>query len=149
MKKPFVIWVTLVISALLGLVAAFGLLKILLQVPTWLGPNSAIAAWRVLLIVAVQAAATAFLAAIVFAAFARPRWGRVACAVFAVLLALMVVYEGFHPDPHPMFAISPGAEEAGAIAGQLAMGVLSCIYAYKMVIGTKVRAYFQSTESRQ
>ncbi|RCS28856.1 hypothetical protein DEO45_14235 [Rhodanobacter denitrificans] len=149
MTRPFVIWVTVVLSVLLGVSAAFGLLKVILQVPMGLGPNSAIPVWRVLLMVAIQAVATMFLAAVVYAAFARPRWGRAVCAVFAVLLALMVLYAGFHPDPHPLFAIKSGAEEAGAVVGRLMMCVLFGVYAYKMVIGTKVRAYFLSTEGRK
>jgi hypothetical protein len=145
--RPFVIWVTVVISALLSVVAVFGFLKIIVQVPFWLGSNSGIGGLRMVAIVAIQAAEVLFLLAVAYAAFARPRWGRVVCSVFADLIALAVLYGSVHPDPHPMFAIKPGAEEAGAAVGRLAMCVLFGVYAYKMVIGIKVRAYFESGEA--
>lgn len=144
MTRPFVIWVTVVISGLLAVAAVFGLLKVFLQVPLWLTPDSGMAAWRIVLIVAVQAAEAVFLIAVSYAAFTRPRWGRVVCAVFAGLITLAMLYAGINPDPHPLFAIKPGPEEAGAVIGRLTICILFCVYAYKMVIGTKVRAYFQS-----
>ena len=147
MTRPFVIWVTVVISALLSVVAAFGFLKIIVQVPFWLGSNGGIGGLRAVAIVAIQAVEILFLLAVAYAAFARPRWGRVACSVFAVLVALAVLYGSFHPDPHPMFVIKPGAEEAGAVIGRLAVCVLIGVYAYKMVLGIKVRAYFESGEA--
>lgn len=149
MTRPFLIWVTVVISALLCVVAAFGFLKILVQVPLWLGANSGIGGVRVLAIVVIQTAEILFLLAVVYAAFARPRWGRVVCSVFAVLIALGVLYAGIHPDPHPVFAIKPGAEAAGAVVGRLAMCVLFAVYAFKMVVGSRVRAYFNVDGSRR
>jgi len=145
--RPFVIWVTLLISTLLGVVAAFGFLKIIVQMPFVLGSNGGIGGLRVAAIVVTQAIEILFLLAVTYAAFARPRWGRAVCSVFAVLIALVVLYGGIHPDPHPLFAIKPGAEEAGAVVGRMAMCVLFGIYAYKMVIGNKVRAYFKSGEA--
>ncbi|WP_143526025.1 hypothetical protein [Rhodanobacter sp. C05] len=144
MTRPFVIWVTVVISALLAVAAVFGLLKVILQLPLWLAPDSGMAVWRIVFIVAVQTVETVFLIAVSYAAFTRPRWGRVICAVFASLITLAMLYAGLHPDPHPLFAIKPGPEEAGAVIGRLATCMLFCAYAYKMVIGAKVRVYFQS-----
>lgn len=140
--RPFVIWVTVVISALLSVVTVFGFLKTIVQVTLWLGSDSDIGGLRVAAIVVIQAVKILLLLAVAYAALARPRWGRIVCSVFAVLIALAVLYSSIHPDPHPLFAIKPGAEEAGAVIGRLAMCVLYGVYAYKMIIGTKVRAYF-------
>jgi hypothetical protein len=144
MTRPFSIWVTVVIAALLSVAAVVGLLKVVMQVPLWLASGSGVALWRIALLVAFQAAVAAFVVAVTYAALARPRWGHIVCAVFAVLITLEILYAGIHPDPHPFFAIEPGAEAVGAVIGRLTVCVLFCVYAYKMVIGTKVRAYFQA-----
>lgn len=145
MGRPFVVWVTVVISAMLAIVAAFGFLKMILEVLHWLALAGGIVTWRLVLGLSIQAAVTLFLIAVVYAGFARPRWGRVVSAVFAVLITLLVIYAGFHPDPHPLFAIKPGAEAAGAVIGRLAMSLLFCVYAYQMLFGARVRSYFRST----
>lgn len=144
MGRPFAVWVTVVISAILSVVAAFGLLKIIMQVPHGFASGGGIAAWRLLLMIFIQTVATGFLVAVAYAAIARQRWGQVLCAVFAVLITLLMIYQGFHPDPHPLFVIHPGAEAAGAVIARLAMGLLFCLYAYKMLVGARVRAYFKS-----
>lgn len=145
--RPFLIWVTIVVSALFALVAAFGFLRIIVQVPLWLGTDSGVSGVRVLAVVVIQVARILFLLAVTYAAFARPRWGRLVCSVFAVLIALAVFYAGIHPDPHPLFAIRSGAEAAGAAIGRLAMCVLFGIYAFKMLLGARVRTYFKTGES--
>lgn len=142
MTRPFSIWVTAVLAALLSAAAVLGLLKVVMQVPHWLG--SGVAPWRIAALVAFQAALAAYVLAVVYAALARPRWGRVVCAVFAALIALEMLYACMHPDPHPLFAIKPGAEAVGAVFGRWMVCALFCAYACAMLIGTKVRAYFRS-----
>lgn len=144
MTRPFSIWVTVALAALLSAAAVLGLLKVVLQVPHWLASDSGVAPWRIAALVAFQAALAACVLAVAYAALARPCWGRVVCAVFAVLIALEMLYAGIHPNPHPLFAIKPGAEAVGAVLGRWTVCVLFCVYAYAMVVGTKVRAYFQS-----
>lgn len=146
MSRPFVIWVTAVISTILSVVAAWGLLKIILQVPQSLSLAGGLWTWRLVLGLLIQAAMTTFFVAVAYAAFVRPRWARVVCAVFAVLITMLVIYAGFHPDPHPLLAIKPGAEAVGAAIGRMAMSILFCVYAYKMLAGAKVRTYFRQSK---
>lgn len=139
MSKPFVIWVSVVVSGALALFAAWGLLGDLLMLPRWL---QTVGVARAGIVIVVQAVVTAALAAVVYAGVARPRWGRVVCSLFAVLLVCLLAYTALQPDPHPLFAIKPGAEEAGAFVGRWAVVVLFLVHAYYMAFGAKARDYF-------
>jgi hypothetical protein len=140
--RPFVIWASLVMSALAAAAAIYGLQMRLDHLAGLYQQGGTSALWRDCVVIFIQTGLSAFLVAVTYAAFKRPRWGRGICGVFAVLLAIYVVYEAVHPDPHPLFPIEPGAQEVGAWIGRIMMAALVLIYAYKMVLGSRVRAYF-------
>lgn len=137
--RPPVIWVTVVLSGLLTLIATLGLLQDVARFPAWLRAFGLLPAVRV---IAIQALLAGFLMGVLYASLARPRWARVLCRLFAILLAVGMIYEGFHPDPHPLFPIEPGAQQVGATFATWAMMGLGLLYAYHMLRGAKARAYF-------
>lgn len=139
MSRPFVIWVSVVVSGVYALFAAWGLLGDFLMLPRWL---QTVGMARAGVVIVVQMVVTAFLVVVVHAGLARPRWGHVVCSLFAVLFVCLLAYKALQPDPHPLFAIKPGAEEAGAFAGRWTVVVLFLVHAYHMVFGAKARDYF-------
>lgn len=139
MSRPFVIWVSVVVSGVYALSAAWGLLGDFLMLPRWL---QTIGMARAGIVIVIQAALTAFLVAVVYSGLARPRWGHVVCGLFAVLFVCLLAYKALQPDLHPLFAIKPGAEEAGAFAGRWTVVALFLVHAYHMVLGAKARDYF-------
>lgn len=144
MTRPPVIWVTVVLSGLLMLAATIGLVKDVAHLSAWLREFGLLPTVRV---VAIQALLAGFLMGVLHASLARPRWASVLCRLFAILLAVRTIYQGFHPDPHPLFSIEPGAEQAGATFATWAMMVLGVLYAYHMLRGAKARTYFSTPDS--
>lgn len=139
MSRPFVIWVSVVVSGGYALFAAWGLLRDFLLLPRWL---QTVGMERAAIVIVVQMGVTAFLMAVVYAGLARPRWGHVVCSLFAALFLCLLAYKALQPDPHPLFAIKPGAEEAGAFVGRWTVVVLFLVHAYHMVLGARARDYF-------
>jgi len=113
------------------------------HLPAWLREFGLLPTVRV---IAIQALLAGFLMGVLHASLARPRWARILCCLFAILLAARLIYNGFHPDPHPLFPVEPGAEQAGATFANWAMMGLGVLYAYHMLRGAKARAYFAHSE---
>lgn len=144
MVRPFVIWVSVVLPVLLALASAYGLLLEVARLTRWYHVAGSVSLWRGCLAVLIQTSLVAFFLSVAFAALKRPRWGRVICAMFAVMVMAWIVWRAFYPDPHPRFEIAPGAQHAGALIAQAAMVSLSSAYAYAMVFGREVKDYFSS-----
>jgi hypothetical protein len=87
----------------------------------------------------------AFLAgATLFACIKRPAWGRIISMIFAVSFGLFFGLTLATPDPHPLFPIAPGAEQAGAYAAKAFMILGVLWYIWSMVMGSKARTYFSA-----
>ncbi|WP_426701008.1 hypothetical protein ACPPVV_16775 [Rhodanobacter sp. Col0626] len=68
--------------------------------------------------------------------------------MFGVIVMVWIIWGTFYPNPHPRFEIAPGAQQAGAMTGEIAMVILSLAYAYAMVFGRKVKKYFSLGKER-
>lgn len=142
MKKPFLIWLTLVFCVFLLFFAGLGLVRCVLRTLEWSSTPRLLA--LLLLGLGVQLAITAYLALVLHALLRRPRWARGLTTSFVALLLLALAYSAFHPDRHPLIPIRP-EEAGGALAGQLLLLVSAVFYLHKMAVGsTPVRHYFSS-----
>jgi hypothetical protein len=142
LARPFVIWVSVVLPLLLALLAGYGLLMDVARLARWHQVAESISLWRGFMAMLIQACFVALYLSVIYAALKRPRWGRVVCAAFAVVVTAWTVWRAFYPGPHPRFEIEPGAQQAGATIGEVAMVGVSLAYAYAMLFGRRVRHYF-------
>ena len=97
LARPFVIWVSVVLPLLLALAAAYGLLLDVARLARWYQVARSIPLWRGGMATLVQACFVAFFFSVTYAALKRPRWGRVICAVFAVMVMAWIVWRAFTP----------------------------------------------------
>ena len=134
MRHPFLIWLTLGLSALGLLVSSFILFRMLwawmgmVHVPDYFSRSMSLEFWQ-----------TLFYAAVVYAVIRRPAWGYAICVVFSVLLALVFGIAARHPHMHG-FSLIPSMQLKFVHA---VLFLASLIYAFMMAIGSKsVRYYF-------
>lgn len=139
-RKPAVIIATVVLSVLMLAAGGNGVLQLTLALARVMQGEVSIFTWLVAF--TRPLAVTALAAATLYACFKRPSWGRVVSVSFTIVFCAFTGYTLAVPDPHPVFQIAPGAEQAGAYAGQAMMvfGVLA--YAWAMLLGAKAKAYF-------
>lgn len=139
-QRPKVIIVTMILAVFMMVSAGSGLLRLGIATERVLQVGGSFLAFADALSrdlgIAVLAAAT------LYACAKRPPWGRIVSVVFAVTFgALFGVILAF-PDPHPVFQIAPGAEQAGAYAADVLMAFGIVAYVWSMVMGRKARAFF-------
>jgi hypothetical protein len=138
--KPTVIIVTVILAVIMLAVGGSAVMRLAFayeRVTQTQGfPLGWLVAFARALIIAVLASAT------LYACFNRPSWGRAVSIVFALVFSAFAGYVMAAPNPHPTFKIAPGAEEAGAYAGQALMAFGILVYAWAIVFGPKARAYF-------
>lgn len=139
-RKPAAIIVTIIFAAFLLVIGVVGTLRL----PVLAGHT--LHGVRSILVLAVALAPglaiMGFAAATLFACFKRPRWGRPISMVFALAFSALMGYSVAFPDPHPLFPIAPGAEQAGAYAANVAIAFGIVAYVWSMVLGAKAKAYF-------
>jgi len=138
-RRPSVIIVTLIFAVLMLVAGAIGFIRVALLAERALHVGT-ILVFAVALVPGL--AIMGFAAATMFACLKRPRWGRLISMAFAVAFSAFVGYVLVTPDPHPVFQIAPGAEQAGAYASHVLIAFGMLTYAWSMVMGSKARAYF-------
>lgn len=145
-RKPPIVILTIILSALILLTAIVGMFN-------------AIQAWQFLergeisllsyLWHLVRAAGILLLTALtLYAGFRRPSWGHVITIAFAAFLLLLAAMAVIYPNPHPMFPIHGAAEEAGARFGRGFMIVALLAYVWRLVLGKNARSYYSQATSR-
>lgn len=139
---PWVIIITMVFAAFMLAVFGIGVLRLVLAMERFLqnGGSYLVAATAL----GQDAGGLILAGATLFACIKRPTWGRVVSMVFAALFSVLMVIGLVFPDPHAPFPIAPGAEQAGAYAGEALMTLGVAAYLWSMVMGAKARAYFAS-----
>jgi hypothetical protein len=134
MRHPFLIWLTLGLSALGLLVSSFTLFRMLsawtgmVHVSKYFSHSMSLEFWQ-----------TLFYAAVVYAVIRRPVWGHAICIVFSVLLVLVFGIAAKHAHTYG-FTLIPAMQLKFAHA---MLFLASLIYAFMMAIGSRsVRHYF-------
>lgn len=138
--KPPSIIITLVLAVIFLAMGALGVLKLGTMMERALQGQGHFVPW--IGYFALQLGMTGLALATIFACLKRPRWGRAISIVFAVSFGIRFALVLALPNPHPVFTIAPGAEQAGAYAAQVMMAFGTVVYLWSMIIGAKVRAYF-------
>jgi hypothetical protein len=138
--KPPSIIITLVLAVLFLAMGALGVLKLGTMMEQVLQGQGLFVPWMGYF--ALQLGMTGLALVTIFACLKRPRWGRAVSIVFAVSFGIRFALGLAFPNPHPVFAIAPGVEQAGAYAAQVMMAFGTVIYLWSMTVGAKVQAYF-------
>jgi hypothetical protein len=142
--KPFIIVLTMILSALILVTSALNVIHWLSMFPLINTGEISILGFvfmgqRILFLVLLSAATF-------FAAWKGRRWGFPVSVCFAVVLILIVVAGILVPNPHPTFVIHEGAEATGAWFGRMLTAVGVPVYAGFVAFGGKARAYFSQGE---
>lgn len=139
-RKPPVIIVTLIFAVFALMVGVIGFVHVTRLLAGALHGWRSILVWAAVL--APELALMGFAAATLFACLRRPQWGRLISMVFAVAFSASMGYGLVHPDPHPVFQIAPGAEQAGAYTAHVMIALGMVVYLWSMLAGAKAKAYF-------
>lgn len=144
-RKPPVVIVTIILSALILLVAIAGMFN---AIRSWeLTARGEVSVVNYLWGV-IRATGVLLLPALtLYAAFRRPSWGYVITLVFAAFVLALTALAALYPDPHPYFPIHGAAEEAGARFGRILMIVAVGFYLGRLGFGRKARDYYRHTQA--
>lgn len=145
-RKPPIAILTIILSALMLLAAIAGMFN---AIQAWqLTSRGELSVLKYLWILASAAGTLLLCASTLYAGFRRPSWGYVMTILFGIYLAVLTTISVVKPNPHPVFQIHPGAEEAGAYVGKVLMIGLMVLYVGFLVFGRNARDYYRQTEDR-
>jgi hypothetical protein len=145
-RKPPIVIVTIILSALMLLSAIVGLFN---AVQAWQYLERGEMSLLTYLWQLIRWASILLLSALTLSAgFRRPSWGHAITLAFAAFLVVMAVMAVLHPNPHPMFPIHGAAQEAGARFGRMFMIVAMLAYLWRLALGKNARGYYGQAAPR-
>ena len=143
--KPFIIVMTMILSAI-GLFSIIpGTMRLLAMLP--LIDRGEMSRMEFISI-AERCVGFFLLCSITFyAALKRVRWGYPVILCFALVMLLVSVVGALHPDPQVPFQVDEGADKIGTHFGQSVMLAAEITYTIFVAFGRRTRAYFARNPS--
>ena len=141
-KRPFLIWVTQILVALVcAIFIAISILITFKVIPQLLA--NGFSAWRIALGSAIQATCITSLVLLFMGLVKRRRWAWYGSIVFALLLLVLFIHSNLYPPdgPIPLLPIASN-QMLGAVIGEAMITLLVVIYPIRLFFSHKVRAFF-------